>query len=180
MEHQVWFLDAVTAMNEMRAAGDLGIRTFSLWRLGSEDRSIWSIWDNPSEPNAEQKLRTVPAGEDVDREGYGDIVYVQHAAPGERAVTLDRDSEFITAEKMTELPEPYQLNQYGRQDKEVALTFDDGPDPVNTPRILDILKPENARGHVLPHRPAGAEVSRVGKADLRRRTHHWESHLQSS
>jgi cellulose synthase/poly-beta-1,6-N-acetylglucosamine synthase-like glycosyltransferase/peptidoglycan/xylan/chitin deacetylase (PgdA/CDA1 family)/spore germination protein YaaH len=145
VEHQVWFLDAVTAMNEMRAARDLGIRTFSLWRLGSEDRSIWSIWDNPSEPNAEQKLRTVPAGEDVDREGYGDILYVQHRpAPGERAVSLDRDSEFVTAEKMTELPEPYQLNQYGRQDKEVALTFDDGPDPVNTPRILDILKRENA------------------------------------
>ncbi|HKT50945.1 MAG TPA: glycosyltransferase [Candidatus Angelobacter sp.] len=145
VEHQVWFLDAVTTLNEMRAARDLGIRTFSLWRLGSEDRSLWSIWDNPSEPDAKQKLQSVPAGEDVDREGYGDILYVQHKpAPGQRTVTFDRDSEFVTAEKMTLLPQPYQLNQYGRQDKEVALTFDDGPDPTNTPRILDILKREHA------------------------------------
>ncbi|MGH9568360.1 MAG: polysaccharide deacetylase, partial [Candidatus Angelobacter sp.] len=78
VEHQVWFLDAVTAFNEMRAARELGLRTFALWRLGSEDRSLWAIWDNPSEEKAEQKLQAVPAGEDVDREGYGDILYIDH------------------------------------------------------------------------------------------------------
>jgi peptidoglycan-N-acetylglucosamine deacetylase len=145
VEHQVWFLDAVTALNEMRAARQLGIRTFSLWRLGSEDRSLWSIWDNPGEADADQKLANVPPGEDVDREGYGDILYVEHQpAPGTREVTLDRDTELMTAEKMTLLPEPYQLNQYGRKEKQVAITFDDGPDPTYTPRILDILKRENA------------------------------------
>ena len=49
VEHQVWFLDAVTALNQMRAAREVGIRTFALWRLGSEDRSLWKIWDNPTE-----------------------------------------------------------------------------------------------------------------------------------
>tara|TARA_R110002072_G_scaffold302060_2_gene483588 strand:- start:11566 stop:12327 length:762 start_codon:yes stop_codon:yes gene_type:complete len=29
--------------------------------------------------------------------------------------------------------------------KEVLLTFDDGPDPINTPKILDILKEENTK-----------------------------------
>ena len=145
VEHQVWLLDAVTALNEMRAARDLGIRTFSLWRLGSEDRSLWSIWDNPSDPAAADKLKPVPAGEDVDREGYGDILYVAHQpAPGEREVTLDSDTGLITSEKMTVLPQPYQLNQYGRREKQVAITFDDGPDPAYTPRILDILKEKNA------------------------------------
>ena len=145
VEHQVWFLDAVTALNEMRAARQLGIRTFSLWRLGSEDRSLWSIWDDPGAADATQKLKAVPAGEDVDREGYGDILYVEHQpSPGQREVTLDRDTDLVTSEEMTVLPEPYQLNQYGSHEKEVALTFDDGPDPSNTPRILDILKRENA------------------------------------
>ncbi len=32
--HDIWFLDAVTALNEMRAAQRLGIETFALWRLG--------------------------------------------------------------------------------------------------------------------------------------------------
>jgi peptidoglycan-N-acetylglucosamine deacetylase len=45
---------------------------------------------------------------------------------------------------MTTLPEPYQIKQYGWKEKEVALTFDDGPDPAYTPKILDILKRENA------------------------------------
>jgi len=146
-EHQVWFLDGVTVMNEMRAARDLGIRTFALWRLGSEDRSLWSVWDNPSEPNAEQKLKNVPPGEDVDREGFGDILYVnKQPKPGERDVTLDADTRMVVEETMTVLPEPYELNQYGAKEKEVAITFDDGPDPAYTPRILDILKREHVTG----------------------------------
>ncbi len=32
--HEVWYLDAVTALNEMRAARELGIQTFALWRAG--------------------------------------------------------------------------------------------------------------------------------------------------
>jgi peptidoglycan-N-acetylglucosamine deacetylase len=49
--HDVWFLDAVTALNEMRSAQTLGIQTFALWRLGSEDRSLWRVWDmSPAKP----------------------------------------------------------------------------------------------------------------------------------
>jgi cellulose synthase/poly-beta-1,6-N-acetylglucosamine synthase-like glycosyltransferase/peptidoglycan/xylan/chitin deacetylase (PgdA/CDA1 family)/spore germination protein YaaH len=144
-EHQVWFLDAVTALNQMRAARTLGIRTYALWRLGSEDRSLWAIWDNPGENGVELKLKNVPAGEDVDREGYGDILYItRDPSPGVREVTLDPETRLITSARMVTLPEPYQLNQYGAKEKEVALTFDDGPDPVYTPQILDILKREQA------------------------------------
>jgi cellulose synthase/poly-beta-1,6-N-acetylglucosamine synthase-like glycosyltransferase/peptidoglycan/xylan/chitin deacetylase (PgdA/CDA1 family)/spore germination protein YaaH len=145
VKHQVWYLDAVTALNQMRAAREEGIRTFALWRLGSEDRSLWKIWDNPTEQNAEQKLKVVPSGEDVDREGNGEILIIQRQpSPGERALTLDPDTKLITAETMTVLPQPYQIREYGWKEKEVAITFDDGPDPNNTPKILDILKQENA------------------------------------
>jgi peptidoglycan-N-acetylglucosamine deacetylase len=40
--HHVWFLDAVTAHNQMRAADVFRPRGYALWRLGSEDPSIWS------------------------------------------------------------------------------------------------------------------------------------------
>jgi peptidoglycan/xylan/chitin deacetylase (PgdA/CDA1 family) len=33
----------------------------------------------------------------------------------------------------------------GKTDKEIALTFDDGPDPVYTPRLLDLLKRKGAK-----------------------------------
>jgi len=52
IRHDVWFLDGVTALNQMRAAQALGIDTFALWRLGSEDRSLWAIWDKPGEAAA--------------------------------------------------------------------------------------------------------------------------------
>ena len=47
LQHDVWFLDAVTALNQMRAAQSLGIQTFALWRLGSEDRSLWAYGIHP-------------------------------------------------------------------------------------------------------------------------------------
>ncbi|MBW5444982.1 polysaccharide deacetylase family protein [Cohnella sp. CFH 77786] len=34
----------------------------------------------------------------------------------------------------------------GRTDREIALTFDDGPDPVYTPQLLDLLKRYGAKG----------------------------------
>ncbi|MBZ5523522.1 MAG: glycosyltransferase [Acidobacteriia bacterium] len=145
VEHQVWFLDGVTALNQMRGARKMGIRTFALWRLGSEDRSMWAIWDSPMEAGAEQKLKNVPAGQDVDREGYGEILYVRHQPrAGEREVVLDKETGLVSSEKMPVLPEPYQLDQEGAQERRVALTFDDGPDPDTTPKILDILKQEHA------------------------------------
>ena len=52
VQHVVWFLDAVTLLDEMRGARALGIQTFALWRLGEEDRSLWAIWDKPSSPDA--------------------------------------------------------------------------------------------------------------------------------
>lgn len=145
VEHEVWYLDGVTALNQMRGARKMGIRTFALWRLGSEDRSLWSIWDSPMEAGAEQKLKVVPAGQDVDREGYGEILYVRHQPKaGEREVVLDKDTRLVSVEKMSVLPEPYQLDQEGAQEKLVALTFDDGPDPDSTPKVLDILKQQHA------------------------------------
>jgi cellulose synthase/poly-beta-1,6-N-acetylglucosamine synthase-like glycosyltransferase/spore germination protein YaaH/peptidoglycan/xylan/chitin deacetylase (PgdA/CDA1 family) len=145
VEHEVWFLDAVTTFNQMRAARELGIHTFALWRLGAEDRSLWAIWDNPGESGAEQKLKAVPAGEDVDREGYGDILYIARGpSPGTREVALDPDTGLVTSAEIVTLPQPYQLQQYGSKEKQVALSFDDGPDPTYTPQILDVLKREQA------------------------------------
>src|SRR6185503_6673931 len=54
--HIVWFLDGVTMLNELRAARQLGIRTFVLWRLGGEDRAMWKIWDKPSAATALDSL----------------------------------------------------------------------------------------------------------------------------
>src|SRR5215470_9942495 len=145
LRHDVWFLDGVTALNEMRAARTLGIKTFALWRLGSEDRSLWKIWDFPNEASAPDKLKDVPPGQDVDMEGQGEILRIEaRPADGKRDITLDASSGLITDETFNDLPEPYRVARYGGSKKQLAITFDDGPDPEWTPKILDVLKREHA------------------------------------
>ena len=145
LRHDVWFLDAVTALNEMRVAQTLGIHTFALWRLGAEDRSLWRVWDTPGEANAPDKLRDVLPGQDVDMEGEGEILRIEASpANGERDLTIDSATGLINDETFKDLPEPYRVARYGASKNQLALTFDDGPDPQWTPKILDILKREHA------------------------------------
>ena len=145
LRHDVWFLDAVTALNHMRAAQTLGIQTFALWRLGGEDRSIWRVWDIPGNAGAANKLHSVPPGQDVDMEGQGEILRIEdRPSPGTRDLTIDPETQLITDENFQTMPEPYRVGRYGYSSNKVALTFDDGPDPEWTPKILDVLKRENA------------------------------------
>jgi cellulose synthase/poly-beta-1,6-N-acetylglucosamine synthase-like glycosyltransferase/spore germination protein YaaH/peptidoglycan/xylan/chitin deacetylase (PgdA/CDA1 family) len=145
LRHDVWFLDAVTALNHMRAAQTLGIETFALWKLGGEDRSIWRVWDMPGDVGAADKLHSVPPGQDVDMEGQGEILRIEdRPSPGTRDLTIDPKTKLITDENFQSMPEPYRVGRYGYSPNKVALTFDDGPDPDWTPKILDVLKREQA------------------------------------
>jgi cellulose synthase/poly-beta-1,6-N-acetylglucosamine synthase-like glycosyltransferase/spore germination protein YaaH/peptidoglycan/xylan/chitin deacetylase (PgdA/CDA1 family) len=145
LRHDIWFVDAVTALNQMRAAQSMGIKTFALWRLGSEDRSLWRVWDMPGETSAPDKLRTVPPGADVDMEGQGEILRIEDKpVDGIRDISVDANSKMIEDEVFETLPEPYRVARYGYSPKKVVITFDDGPDPEWTPKILDILKEKNA------------------------------------
>ena len=153
--HVVWFLDGVTVLNELRAARGLGLQTFALWRLGSEDSSMWEVWDKPTSPDSLQALGAVQPGHDVDNEGDGDIIRVTGLPqPGKRTVTVDTDEpdprkKLIVDEHMDVYPRTYTIQQYGYHTDQVALSFDDGPDPKWTPKILDILRDKNAKAAFL-------------------------------
>ena len=146
LRHDIWFVDAVTALNQMRAAQSVGIKTFALWRLGSEDRSLWRVWDMPGDTGAPDKLRKVPPGADVDMEGQGEILRIEdRPADGVRDISVDANSKMIEDEVFQTLPEPYRVARYGYSPKKVVITFDDGPDPQWTPKILDVLKHKGAK-----------------------------------
>ena len=153
VRHQVWFLDAVTVLNQMRAARALGIETFALWRLGSEDNSLWKIWDRPVHADPVKDLASVEPGYDVNTDGFGDILRItRKPQTGRRVVTMDDDDSVpagyrsVTAESMTSYPLSYTVEQTGYVPNEVALSFDDGPDPTWTPKILEILKQKHVTG----------------------------------
>ena len=140
--HKVWFLDAVTAYNQMRAASGYKPAGFGIWRLGSEDPSVWSILGTQnSSPDA---LRSINYGYEVDFEGNGELLKVMsRPQKGARDLEVDPANGFIKDEQFTALPSSYVVQRTGDRPGMLALTFDDGPDPRWTPAILDILKQEN-------------------------------------
>lgn len=81
----------------------------------------------------------MPVG--LDYEGRGEILRIT-AQPrsGRRDIEFDPKRKLITATRFTTLPSPYVITRQGGQERKVALTFDDGPDPQYTPRILDALR----------------------------------------
>jgi peptidoglycan/xylan/chitin deacetylase (PgdA/CDA1 family) len=53
--------------------------------------------------------------------------------------------KIIKTLNISHTPEPTNSEPTGTESKVVALTFDDGPNPHATPKILDILKSENVK-----------------------------------
>ncbi|HTQ15240.1 MAG TPA: glycosyltransferase [Rhizomicrobium sp.] len=139
--HEVWFLDGVTAFNEIHAADPYRPAGYAIWRLGSEDPSVWSVMGRPYGAEPPAALHTISTVEDIDYEGAGEMLRVD-ALPetGERSFEIDRQTGDIDDETYVKLPTGFVIRQYGASGKVVALTFDDGPDPEWTPQILDILK----------------------------------------
>jgi peptidoglycan-N-acetylglucosamine deacetylase len=146
LTHTVWMLDGVTAYNELRAAERAGVQGTALWRLGMEDPSIWDIWDATHADDATRaKLEEVPSGYDLILEGDGDIWRIT-ATPqsGRRTFEYDADSDTFDDESFQSYPLSWRIQQMGAVPHKVALSFDDGPDPEWTPKILDVLKEKHA------------------------------------
>jgi cellulose synthase/poly-beta-1,6-N-acetylglucosamine synthase-like glycosyltransferase/peptidoglycan/xylan/chitin deacetylase (PgdA/CDA1 family)/spore germination protein YaaH len=140
--HKVWFLDAATAYNQIRAASGYKPAGFGVWRLGSEDPSVWSILGT-TDNNSPDVLRTINYGYQVDFEGNGELLkVVSRPQKGARNLEVDPANGFIKSEQFTALPTSYVVQRSGDRPGLLALTFDDGPDPRWTPQILDILKRE--------------------------------------
>jgi cellulose synthase/poly-beta-1,6-N-acetylglucosamine synthase-like glycosyltransferase/spore germination protein YaaH/peptidoglycan/xylan/chitin deacetylase (PgdA/CDA1 family) len=140
--HQVWMLDTITAYNELRASERFGVYGTALFRLGSSDTSIWPIWDSVRPDDAtREKIKELPPGPDLILEGDGDVWhFTDTPKSGRRSFTYDAASDIFTSEQYEAYPLSYNIDQLGAADNKIAITFDDGPDPRWTPKILDILK----------------------------------------
>ncbi|HEY3267807.1 MAG TPA: polysaccharide deacetylase family protein [Armatimonadota bacterium] len=141
-DHDVWMLDAVTLYNELhsqRADKPLGA---ALWVLGSEDPSIWSFLrrDRLAAETPAANLSSISFKHEVDFEGKGEILKVKSTPSAGARVISTGARGLITSEKYTQYPSSYVIEQRGDQPRSICLTFDDGPDPRWTPKILDILQ----------------------------------------
>lgn len=137
--HSIWMLDAAAAWNELRAADRVGVAGVALWRLGSEDPSIWEVF-RKFQTNQLPNISSIHPQGAVDIEGNGEILHIQQKpVDGKRRINFDAD-QVIRDQVFDVLPTPFVVQRTGYQPGYVALTFDDGPDPNVTPKILDILE----------------------------------------
>src|SRR4051812_10080139 len=128
--HAVWFLDAATFYNQMKIAMNSGSKGIAVWRLGSEDPSIWNYLNKASGmDNPSYAMKTIISPEPVHYSGAGEILkVVTQSEKGKRTIQLDSHG-LIQNETYTKLPKPFEVVRYGKpKKKEIVLTFDDGPD----------------------------------------------------
>jgi len=148
-EHAVWFLDVVTFLNELREVRDQKAGGFALYRLGSEDPAIWDALSVPRDfkidNQTRQSLEILEGTDTITDVGDGEIVTVDESrSDGRRNLAVDPEG-YLTGKylKFPEFPTLYHQGAGGEH--QVAITFDDGPDPRWTPQILDILKAANVK-----------------------------------
>ncbi len=149
-QHSVYFTDAATNFNTMRFATECKLGGVALWRLGSEDSRLWDFYNRNMTKAALQsfdfkQFKKVESSDDVDYSGEGEVLDVI-ATPTNGKITPEVDSAemLISEEHYDSLPSMFVVQKYGQADaRQLVLTFDDGPDPVYTPQILDILSREH-------------------------------------
>ena len=146
--HDLWILDAVTNYNQVRAVAQMAPAGLAVWSLGYEDPSIWPVISKGAVPDAValKAIERIPAEFHVDPVTMESKI-IKGGDPiveGSRHLEVDSGSELIVGETIDTLPRGNNFNRFDVRDpKLLALTFDDGPDPRDTPRILDILAKKN-------------------------------------
>jgi cellulose synthase/poly-beta-1,6-N-acetylglucosamine synthase-like glycosyltransferase/spore germination protein YaaH/peptidoglycan/xylan/chitin deacetylase (PgdA/CDA1 family) len=149
VRHQVQFTDAATIFNALRFATEYGLPGTAIWRLGDEDPRVWYFYDQDMRKSAMShfdfsafsKVDAKANADFVDYEGTGEVLDII-ATPTNGRITpeVNTGEMLISEETYDSLPSRFVARKYGTQDStKLVLTFDDGPDPDYTPRILDIL-----------------------------------------
>ena len=154
VNHQVYFTDAATNFNLIRKADDWGVAGVALWRMGAEDPRVWTFISKDLSLDSVRKtgvdlkrLTHIGLNDRVDYSGDGEILdLVSIPKQGKIEVKLDTSEYVIEGQTYVDLPTKYSIRRYGHAEKKIVLTFDDGPDPVYTPQILDILQREKVPG----------------------------------
>ena len=123
----------------MTVAHGYALRGVAVWALGEEDPGTWQVFGRHAE--ARPDLRVIRNSERLTFTGAGDLLRVMGTPhPGLRSYERDPGTGLITDETIERYPSAWNIRRSGDAPRELALTFDDGPDPQWTPQILDILR----------------------------------------
>lgn len=129
-----------------------------MWRLGGEDETIWRVLSRSGLTGHPDSLRSLPSRGLSVLNGDGEVLAVERReGTGVRTLSVDA-SGYVQQEAIVRAPGGYVVTRAGASGREVAITFDDGPDDAFTPPILDTLA---ARGAVASFFVLGRQVQRL-------------------
>lgn len=143
---RIWISDAVSGFNAARAAFAAGPAAIAVCCLGLEDAGVWSFAGRNRAPDKQalDALRTPLAGFSSTQKFPAVFIDFHQRSPGERTLVFDERLGLVTQQTLVAAPSGVIKTAWPMTERNaVALTFDDGPSPEYTPKILDILK---ARG----------------------------------
>lgn len=143
--HQVWMEDAGSVSGRVSDALSHRCAGIGLWRLGDEDPDLWRVADAYRDAHPAGITSSVMELPSITvAAGAGDLYTLAHGDTRVYRRSRWAGGE-VVEEDYPDLKPSFALERYlPVKPKMVALTFDDGPDPVNTPRLLDELKAEHA------------------------------------
>ena len=151
--HTIWFLDAITFLNQLTAARTHHAGGIAVNRLGAEDPSIWDVlaFATNKQPHRDDlaQLETIRPGDAIAHVGKGNLItIVDERSNGMRRIHIDKKAApgAMASATYEKFPSYLTILHQGRGPADgVALTFDDGPDSEWTPQILDILKAKGVK-----------------------------------
>jgi cellulose synthase/poly-beta-1,6-N-acetylglucosamine synthase-like glycosyltransferase/peptidoglycan/xylan/chitin deacetylase (PgdA/CDA1 family)/spore germination protein YaaH len=136
--HDVWCQDALSAWNQTATLDELGLKRVALWRLGTEDETLWKFVGQNVRPAA-QVLAAIPESRSVDLFGKGEVLTIRaEPTQGQRDMQVDERGRVVWA-RYAQSPTGFVVERRGSTGKDIVLTFDDGPDPQWTPAVLKAL-----------------------------------------
>ena len=157
-KHTIWLTDAATTFNILRFSDDYKTAGTALWHLGGEDPRIWKYYSRDLSTAALQKtpfnfnkLAIIPIDpfSKPTATGEGELLNILYTpVVGKIKLEVDTTGILIAEQQYIQLPSGYVYEKFA-EDKtpmgpghKLILTFDDGPDPEYTPKILAILEKE--------------------------------------
>ena len=176
-KHEVWFLDAMTALNQLQDISNDGFRGVALWRLGAEDPGLWTMFKRTP------GLRTISM-----RRNYSPF---QRKSPSSAtamakccASPIPRTMETVTSgRKRTATSRSNirnsRLTMWSR--RRLEITTKRSPSPSMTARrrlhseSARYPQPETRSRHVFCGRGERRTIPGAGPARIRRRPHHRQS-----
>ncbi len=160
-KHEVWFVDAATSFNILRFSDEYATAGTALWRIGSEDTRMWKYY---SKDLSNAALKTAPFNfNELSAVAYNDngkptpigesggelLDFLYSPQEGKINLQINSTEQLIAEQNYMQLPSGYVYKKFAEDNTPIGpghkliLTFDDGPDPTWTPKILDILESKN-------------------------------------